>query len=92
MTYEPETDMFFPSPNAIMLLPGGRWYTMASVGEDKQEYIGQEVRDDPADAAARLGDDAGQAHARADSARQIAGTGHIPREGVVMDRIVVTRW
>jgi hypothetical protein len=92
VTYEPETDMFFPSPNAIMLLPGGRWYTMASIGEDKQQYIGKKFEMIllmlPRAAAMSL-----VMHTQEQVARgKSLATGHIPREGVVMDRIIVTRW
>lgn len=89
--YSPDEDIFYPQPSAIMLLPGGRWYTMASIGEDKSEYIGKTYEMLllmlPRTSAMQLVKHVQEAMARGKG----YGTPNIPRNGVVMDRRIITR-
>ena len=89
--YSPDEDLFYPQPSAIMLLPGGRWYTMATIGEDKSQYIGKTYEMLllmlPRASAMQLVRQAHEAMARGKG----LGTPNIPRNGMVMDRRVITR-
>lgn len=90
--YDPEADVFFPQPSAIMALPGGRWYTVATLGEDKMSEAGRTFEVLllllPRSAAMHLVRQTQEAAARGKSSSMPS----VPRGGRVMDRVIVTRY